>query len=155
MTAPNHALTGAIIGAVIPNPWLALPLAFLSHFVLDALPHYDVPGDTDESRINSRLFLQVQIIGGFVVCAALVAAVWVVHPADWFVVCLAAFLGASPDLLSVPRFLDVKRNRVDPKDTWWFWRFHGRIQWKTGPWLWIVELVWAIVSLIVLWKIIT
>jgi len=155
MTAPNHALTGAIIGAVIPNPWLALPLAFLSHFVLDALPHYDVPGDTDESRINSRLFLQVQIIGGFVLCVMLVAGMWAVHPDNWFVICLAAFLGTSPDLLSAPRFLSVKRTGADLRRQWWFWRFHGRIQWKTGPRLWIVELMWAIVSLIVLWKIIT
>ena len=33
MRATNHALTGAIIGLTVQNPWVALPAAFLSHFV--------------------------------------------------------------------------------------------------------------------------
>lgn len=40
MTITNHALVGATIIAIIPNPWIALPLAIGSHFLLDAVPHF-------------------------------------------------------------------------------------------------------------------
>jgi hypothetical protein len=38
MTATNQVLTGAVLGMVLANPWVALPAAFLSHFVLDSVP---------------------------------------------------------------------------------------------------------------------
>ena len=48
----NHMVTGAVIALVVKQPALALPLAFLSHFVLDALPHY---GERGEEQMFSRL----------------------------------------------------------------------------------------------------
>ncbi len=36
-----HAVVGAAIATKIPNPWIALPLAFLSHFPLDLIPHWN------------------------------------------------------------------------------------------------------------------
>lgn len=42
MMATPHMLAGAAIGVVLDRrPWLALPAAFASHFVLDAIPHLD------------------------------------------------------------------------------------------------------------------
>ncbi len=40
MTGFNHAVTGALIAGAVGNPFLAIPLAFASHFVLDAIPHF-------------------------------------------------------------------------------------------------------------------
>jgi hypothetical protein len=39
MTLTNHLLTGAAIAKLLPSP-VAIPIAFASHFVLDALPHF-------------------------------------------------------------------------------------------------------------------
>lgn len=36
-----HTIVGAAIATKIPNPWIALPLAFLSHFPLDLIPHWN------------------------------------------------------------------------------------------------------------------
>ena len=36
-----HTIVGATIAAKIGSPWLALPLAFLSHFAADLLPHWN------------------------------------------------------------------------------------------------------------------
>jgi hypothetical protein len=36
-----HTVVGAAIATKIPNPWIALPLAFLSHFPLDLIPHWN------------------------------------------------------------------------------------------------------------------
>lgn len=41
MLETPHALVGMAIAATIPNPWVSLPLAFLSHFGVDMLPHWN------------------------------------------------------------------------------------------------------------------
>lgn len=41
MTATAHALIGGAIAASIPNPAIGLPLAALSHPLLDMIPHWD------------------------------------------------------------------------------------------------------------------
>lgn len=41
MLAASHALVGASLVKMIPDPKISLPLAFLSHFFLDAIPHWD------------------------------------------------------------------------------------------------------------------
>lgn len=41
MTATAHALVSAAIAKTIPNPYLAIPLAIISHFIMDAVPHWD------------------------------------------------------------------------------------------------------------------
>ncbi len=41
MTATGHALVGTIIAAKVGNPALAIPIALASHFLGDALPHWD------------------------------------------------------------------------------------------------------------------
>lgn len=41
MTATGHALIGTVIAAKIGNPALAIPIAIASHFLADALPHWD------------------------------------------------------------------------------------------------------------------
>lgn len=41
MLETQHALVGMVIASKIPNPWVSLPLAFLSHFAVDMLPHWN------------------------------------------------------------------------------------------------------------------
>ena len=44
LTLMTHAIVGAaIVGLVPAHPLLGLSLAFASHFILDALPHWDYP----------------------------------------------------------------------------------------------------------------
>lgn len=152
MTAINHALTGAIVGLAVTNPALAVPLAFLSHFALDAVPHYDPPGETDEVRINSKTFLWVQLVAGFVLCVGLVAILFIARPTHWLNASVCAFVATSPDLLSIPRFISVKRTGRDIKEQNWFWRIHGKIQWKVGPIFGWLELLWFAGSAMLLWQ---
>ena len=46
-----HVAVGVAIGSLIPNPVIAVPLALASHFVLDAVPHWD---DIGLGRLNQR-----------------------------------------------------------------------------------------------------
>lgn len=43
MLSTPHFFVGAAIGSVVPNPIAAFALGFVSHFVLDQIPHWD-PG---------------------------------------------------------------------------------------------------------------
>ena len=44
MLAIPHILAGGAIGKTLRRSWLAWPLAFASHFVLDTIPHIDSHG---------------------------------------------------------------------------------------------------------------
>lgn len=52
MTATAHALVAGAIVAKFPDPALAIPLAFTSHFIMDAVPHWDI-GTNWRSRAKS------------------------------------------------------------------------------------------------------
>lgn len=41
MLATSHALTGAVIAATVPSPFLGYLLALISHPLLDFIPHWD------------------------------------------------------------------------------------------------------------------
>lgn len=41
MLETPHVIVGAAIAAKVGSPYLAIPLAFMSHFVLDRIPHWN------------------------------------------------------------------------------------------------------------------
>ena len=145
MTAPNHALTGALIGLTVSNPVLALPLAFLSHFVCDAIPHYDPPGSDIAKRFASKRFIYEFLVVGAGLCFLIVLLLALARPQHWLTAAFGAFLATSPDLLWVPRFLRTRRTGKDMLPKGWFFQLHHRIQWLTGPKLIWVEAVWFVV----------
>lgn len=57
MTATAHALVGGAIAASISNPSLGLPLAALSHPILDMIPHWDF-GWGWKKKTKFKLFVQ-------------------------------------------------------------------------------------------------
>lgn len=113
MTATNHGLAGALIGAALPLP-LAMPLAFVSHFVMDAIPHFGIKG---KERERSRLFkmvVKVDTIIGLSVNIPLIYA----HRWDMFI---CAWLAYSPDIPIVVHYLKYKS--TDGNHHWPFkWR---------------------------------
>jgi hypothetical protein len=51
LTLTTHAIVGAAIAGVIPaHPYLAISAAFASHFLLDAIPHWDYPIRSDSVK---------------------------------------------------------------------------------------------------------
>ena len=51
-----HLLLGALIGKEVNNPYLAIPLAFLSHYFLDLLPHIEYPIENITKKQWSKSF---------------------------------------------------------------------------------------------------
>lgn len=130
MRAINHAATGAIIGLTIGNPVVALPLALISHFVLDAVPHHGWTGQ--DKAVLKRLDFKAMLIIDALLCFGLVLILFIIRPSNWLVAIIGAFLAASPDLYSLPRFL---KSIGKTKSIKWdrFRRFHKNIQWFERP----------------------
>lgn len=64
MTATAHALMGGAIASTISNPELGLSLAFISHPLLDLIPHWDFAADW-RTKNKVKLFLEASLDLGF------------------------------------------------------------------------------------------
>lgn len=150
MTATNHALTGAIIGLTVHNPALALPLALLSHYLLDALPHFR-PNLPDEILLKTKGF-KLYLLGEATLCFLIVLTLFLIQPAYWWLGAICAFVAAAPDLISIGRFRRVISDK--PAKTNWYSRFAHKIQWFERPIGAVVEIVWFVCAVFILVKII-
>lgn len=135
-----------LIGAVIHQPVLAVPLAVGSHFVCDALPHFGF----GKNSLNTRAF-SIYLIADCSLAAAMLLLVFAAQPTSWLLMVICGIAAASPDLMWLPGYLRIKhaQPRFLRKNA--IMKFHSRIQWsETIPGA-IVEAVWFIlvISLIV------
>lgn len=139
MRAINHALTGGAIMATLSSPW-ALPLAFLSHFGLDALPHFD---DKKRAPLGSRGFWAILAIDALLV-AALLLALFNQTPPAWLVIA-GVVLAVSPDIVHLNRLF---KRRVFPEGP--LYSLHKKIQWSETPAGLLVEGLWLLVMVKIL-----
>src|SRR6201995_56780 len=109
MILSTHAIVGGAIASLLPShPVLVAVLGFASHFVVDAIPHWDYPlqsisvkpgADNRELRLDRWLVLDLFLIG-FDAWAGLAAAIFLfATPADPGVIALGAIAGMLPDPL--------------------------------------------------------
>lgn len=96
-----HLIIGAAIANKIHNKFIAYPLAFLSHFVLDMIPHHDYDATGHFHGWKSLKFwlfiLKVELdfaIGLWLIL--LIAG----NQNNFTQILIGAFLGTLPDLLS-------------------------------------------------------
>src|SRR5580698_6794981 len=109
MRAINHALTGAAIGLLIEEPVIAVPVAFISHYLCDMIPHYG-GGIPEDEELKSTIF-KVLLVLDIVLCALLVLLLALRRPYHWIIAAVCAFAAASPDLFSLNRYLESLRNQ--------------------------------------------
>lgn len=68
MTLATHAVAGGFIGAIAAqNPILAGSAAFLSHFLLDAIPHWDYKLRSSKEDSNQPMNNNISINRDFVI----------------------------------------------------------------------------------------
>jgi hypothetical protein len=149
MRAINHALTGAVIGLAISQPAVAIPAAVVSHFVCDAIPHYDgVSSEKGKAKwLRSKTFRRL-LYADALLCGGLVLVLALKHPFDWQLAAVCAFAAAAPDFLWLKRYLN--RHAKQPAQINAFSRFAGRIQWFQKPIGAVVEIAWFIAGLLIL-----
>lgn len=148
MTATNHALTGAAIGLIIGNPYIALPVALLSHFVCDAIPHFRVAIEGD--AFMQQPWFKTYLIAEAGLCLAIVALLASLKPLNWELAVVCAFVAASPDLLSINRFnKSINNKKWQPT---LYGKFATKIQWFERPIGAVVEIAWFIAAAVIIFQ---
>jgi hypothetical protein len=140
MNISNHLLAGAAIALAIKQPVLVLPLAFASHFVMDALPHYGFERqgfDVWRKKKSAGLLIVLDFIGVFLVISTLLMN----H--EYFAL-IAGLVAVSPDSVWIYRYFRFERKHKAPSYNW-FNRMHLAVQWCERRWGIYVEFVFFIV----------
>lgn len=101
MTATGHALIGTVIAAKIGNPMLAIPIAIGSHFLADALPHWDT-GTNKEEKSKRTFFIEsvFDVLLGFVLSWLLIT--WIFPSTNLGYAFLIIIMAQLPDWLTAP-----------------------------------------------------
>jgi hypothetical protein len=151
MTLTAHSLIAAAIISKVGNPALGLPLVFVSHFVMDKVPHWDVMTDKKKTRKQIMVGTVTDIFTGFI--AAFIFTAYArpeINPAYFF---SAVFVSQLPDLLEAPYLIPRFSNPISKlsyefqhwvHDLW----FDAR---TPAPWGVIIQL--AITGAFLLWAV--
>ncbi len=108
MTLTTHAVVGAAIASLIPeHPVLVFGVAFASHFVIDAIPHWDYP--IASSSINPKIgapmkydkaFFRDLLTIGADALVGIFLSLWLFFSSPYvWVILLGACAGIIPDPL--------------------------------------------------------
>ncbi len=121
-----------VIAQAVGNPVAVAPLAFASHLVLDAFPHFGFKG----ASFTDKRWLALATVDCLVGSAVTLAVVWQ-RPEQAAALLTGVFFAVLPDLLFLSAiFLKRPINNA-------FTLFHTRIQWGESPPGGLVELAWA------------
>lgn len=144
MTVTNHMMTGALIALVVKQPTLAIPLALISHFVIDAVPHYGYGSLPPSERDGQKHFLGKQIADTYFALGLF----WLVpyllrnHQTS-FITSICMLVAFLPDAVWSYQYVRAQRRGFYGERNW-FTRFHKAIQWCERPWGIYVELIWFV-----------
>lgn len=139
MTGLNHGLTGAVIAVAVKKPELALPLAFLSHFVQDVIPHFGVP----DSQLFKRKF-NIVLVADFVLSVSAMVVLAFLFPAHKWLIWGCMIAAACPDLAWAyyRLYLEKIKNQKPKYDP--FTRIHFVLEWSNETWGALVEAGWFV-----------
>lgn len=140
MTATNHAITAANLALVFKS-WWVLPFALISHFILDALPHYGEPG-LEDRHVHFKVVAVFDLL--FFVITFIVV---LLTAGEYFWLIIASgFIAILPDSVWFYRYyLELKFGRLPKMNK--LTHFHAWIQWGERPLGWIFEIFWYIIML--------
>lgn len=111
-----HAIVGAAIAAKIGNPYLAIPLAFASHFILDKVPHWNPHLNTEIKKfgkptLNSTIFIVLDVVAALVLGFFLASSA-LPDQSRAIQILLGAFAGVLPDVVEAPYFYLGLKNEM-------------------------------------------
>jgi len=135
MLSTFHLLTGGAIGTYRFSWPNAIALAFVSHFMLDRFPHWDL---IMPPYYPTYTWAWVDMIFGW---SLIFFFLYLRRFNSWFLVLSACVFAILPDVIQfawshyLPSYLYLDAAT----------RFHIAIQWTVSPWLGIpVQIIWAV-----------
>jgi len=139
-----HALIGASLAVKIINPIFGIPLAILSHFIADLVPHWDA-GTNHKQKSLARLKIEAvfDVLLGFVLVFLIFRNL--VSPTYLFTMVIAAQL---PDWLEAPSWIFGYKI---PPFSWLDWLGHKLQSRMQLPWGLVTQVI--IVGLLVVYAI--
>jgi hypothetical protein len=143
MIITNHVLAGAIIGLTVTNPVAAVILALVSHFVMDALPHFGYEGKKGYEEVLKHKLSYIVAISTLITTLSILVLLAV--NGQWFAI-LIGLVAASPDGVGLYNWLAYEK-RGTYASGWLKWlhvKFHRAIQWCERPWGVWVEMITSI-----------
>jgi len=151
MLITAHSLLGALIGKEVGYPPLAFLLGFISHFILDSIPHCDGPDDAagrDENDPNTKAQYALAFL------ALLLSSAIAIYLFNTGMITTGMIWGVAgallPDLIdNVPMWKRKIRKLIVFKD---FHTFHARIQNIKTP-LWLGLLIQYVLAAFFFWLI--
>ena len=133
MLETPHVFIGAAIASKIPNPLIAIPLAFASHFVLEMVPHWNphLNSETEKYGQPTKRSTVITTIDSFTALISGSVIAWQAMPnLNQAVLILAcSFASVLPDVLEGPYFFLKVRTPLIKK---WI-AFQKSIQSDTTP----------------------
>jgi len=135
MLETPHVIVGAAIASKITNPLLSIPISFVSHFVLEKVPHWN-PHLNSETEKYGKPTKKSTIIAAFDVTTSLIVGSFIAYRAYPNVLqtinILACCLMASlPDIVEGPYFFLGFRDKTLKK--WIEWQKSIQIDTKFIP----------------------
>jgi hypothetical protein len=100
MILTTHALVGAAIGKNIANPWLIIPIALTSHFILDSIRHGEYFDDRIATIKNTWWKVALDLSLGFFVITTYLFSKNMAEIAA-FNIFLGTFFSMLPDSLTL------------------------------------------------------
>lgn len=137
MTATAHALAAGAIVATVSNPPLGLALAFISHPLLDIVPHWDA-GWGWRQKSKTKLFIECAVD----TLLGVILAFWIFGAGvDPIYMLLAIGLSTSWDFLEAPYWF--LKWRFPPFST--IYNLQSPIQGKAAPPLGIITQILSVI----------
>lgn len=133
MLETPHVIVGAAIAAKIPNPYIAIPAAFLSHFVLERVPHWNPHLNTELKKYGkiTNKSLKVIIVDSFLALGigSFIAYQALPDTAHALTILASCFAATLPDTLEIPYFFFKNKNNFFRN---WI-KFQKTLQVDTSP----------------------
>lgn len=110
-----HVAVGSAIAIKIGNPALAIPLAFVSHFVLDQIPHWNPHFYTETQKFGKpkkeSTYFALADVGIALAFGLIIALIVLPDINKSILILLCSFVSVLPDLIKSPYFfLKVRKD---------------------------------------------
>lgn len=153
MLETPHVIVGAAIASKIPNPYIALPLALASHFVLERVPHWNPHLNTEFEKYGKVTRQSTAIVVADVILALsfgiFIASTKLPDTSHFLTILLACFFSVLPDVVEGPYFFLglkskamkkwIKMQKAIQVDTGPFWGLFTQVATILAAFLWLLS----------------
>ena len=139
MTIFPHAIVGAASASITNNYFLAFLLGFISHFILDMLPHLEPKSLVTKEKDGTKKWspwLFVFILVEFTI--TVLFFYYLRHRSNFNILLVGAFGGLLPDIIANNPFLQGLRHKPVIKH---FFTFHDKIHLDLPDKFWYLSFI--------------